>query len=196
MNNTLGFPEGTNPRNVDSPERSLQKINAILTSPVSVTSAGWVSSASQTRPDNTTPYTALDVAGTDAATNMSFTGVGATAGGVVIITSLALRIDVAAIPAGMGTFRLHLYSSAPAAITDNLAYNLPAADRAKYLGFIETAAAPLDLGDTLFARAENFNFLAKLAEGSTTLSGILQTVAGYTPTALAVKTVTLRGFSV
>jgi hypothetical protein len=161
-----------------------------------VTSSGWVSSASQTRPNNTTPYTALDVCGTDAATNMSFAGVGATTGGVVIITSLALRIDVAAIPASMATFRLHLYSSAPTAITDNLAFNLPAADRAKYLGFIETAATPLDLGDTLFARAENINFIAQLNAGSTTLSGILQTVAGYTPTALAAKTVTLRGFSV
>jgi hypothetical protein len=151
---------------------------------------GVAVSAAQTRPANTTPYTALDVVGQDPAANMSFLAVGA-AGSAFVILGARLRIDVAAIPAGMTSFRLHLYNAAPTAITDNLAYNLIAADRGKYLGFI-TIASAVDLGDTVNLQADELNFTGKLAAASTTLYGVLQTVGAYTPTSAAVKTITLN----
>ena len=144
-------------------------------------------SATQTRPDNATPYTALDVVGTNPATNMTF-ATGLTAGAGFVVYGARLRIDVAAIPAGMASFRLHLFNAAPTAIADNVAFNLIAADRAKYLGYVEISGV-LDVGDTLFAEVDNINFTGKLATAS--LFGVLQTVGAYTPTAQAVKTVTL-----
>lgn len=152
---------------------------------------GTVISATQTRPNNTTAYTAGDVVGQDAAANIEFTNVMVAAGDRFVIFNASLRIDVGAIPAGMSSFRLHLYNAAPTAITDNLAYNLIAADRAKYLGFI-TIPAPIDAGDTLWAQVSDVNFVGKLADASTTLYAVLQTVGAYTPTALTVKTVTLN----
>lgn len=100
-----------------------------------------------------------------------------------------MRIDAAAIPAGMSTFRLHLYNAAPTAIADNAAYNLPAGDRAKYLGYI-SLSTPVDLGATLWAQDDNINFSGKLA--ATSLYGILQTVGAYAPTAECVKTIALN----
>jgi hypothetical protein len=158
-----------------------------------VSSPGFVISASQTRPDNTTAYTALDVVGTDAAANMSFDLVNRVpSAGYFIILSASLRVDVNAVPSGMGNFRLHLFSEAPTAITDNLAFNLIAADRAKYIGSIDIPT-PNDLGDTLFGRVDNLNFPGKLATSSTTVYGVLQTLGGYTPASQTVKTVTIRG---
>ena len=152
---------------------------------------GKTVSASQTRPNNVTAYDALDVVGQDAAANMVFSNVIADEGAAFVIFGARLRIDVAAIPAGMSNFRLHLYNAAPTAIVDNAAYTLPAGDRAKYLGYVEISGV-LDLGDTLWIQATGVNFVGKLAAGSTSLWGILQTVSAYTPTASAVKTVTLN----
>lgn len=160
--------------------------------PAPVSSPGIISSASQTRPNDTTAYAALDVVGTDPATNLSFTGVGSVDGGHVIITGVSLRCDVAAVPSGMSSFRLHLYNAAPTALADNAAFNLIAADRDKYLGFIEIGT-PVDLGDTIYSRNDNTNFKVKLASASSTLYGVLQTVGGFTPTAQAVKTISLHG---
>jgi hypothetical protein len=147
-------------------------------------------SVTKTRPNNDTLYTTLDVCGTDAATNMEFVTT-LPAGSKVRITEVSLRIDVAAIPAGMGIFRLHLYNAAPTAITDNLAFNLPAADRAKYLGYI-TIPAPLDLGDTLFAQDLAVNKEFTLASDSSTFYGQLQVVDAFQPSALTVKTVGVK----
>ena len=152
---------------------------------------GQVTSASQTRPNDTTAYTALDVVGQNPAANLTFANVLPDAGGTFVILGARLRIDAAAIPAGMTTFRLHLYSEAPTAIADNAAYNLPAADRAKYLGYV-TIGNILDIGDTLYLQSDNINVTGKLAAASTSLFGILQTVGAYTPTASVVKTITLN----
>lgn len=160
--------------------------------PVQVQSVGFESSASFTRPDNATPYTALDVVGTDAATNMSFANIGSVAGGHFIITGVQFECDAAAVPAGMDSFRLHLYNAAPTAITDNLAFNIIGADRAKYLGFI-TINTPIDCGDTLFVNVDQLNFKRKLAAASTTIYGVLQTVSGFTPAAQVVNKITIHG---
>lgn len=145
-------------------------------------------SATQTRPDNATPYAALDVVGADAAANLTFAGVGV-AGQLVAILGAMLEIGVAAVPAGMAGFRLHLYSAAPTAITDNLAYDLPAGDRAKHLGWVDITT-PVDLGATIWAQVDGVNHTVLLA--GTALYGILVTVGAYTPSALTVKKITLN----
>lgn len=156
-----------------------------------VSSDALASFAAMTRPNNATPYTAGDVVGTDVATNMTFSNVVSVAAAMVLITNVLFRIDVAAIPAGMATFKLHLFSSAPTAIIDNAAWTLIDADRAKYLGYI-LLDTPIDVGGTLFSQTLQANFILKLAAASTSLYGQLQTVGGYTPTAVAVKTISLN----
>jgi hypothetical protein len=115
--------------------------------------------------------------------------VATTAASVVAVEQVLLEIDIAAVPAGMDGFRLHLYSAAPTAIADNTAYNLVAADRAKYIGYI-TLNAPVDVGDTLISQTD-CAFVAKLAAASTTLYGMLQTLAAYTPSSADVFKLTL-----
>jgi hypothetical protein len=163
------------------------------TNPVNVTGNSGIVASSHTRPDNTTAYTAGDVVGTDAATNLSWTNVNSANGKTVIITGVSLEVDVNAVPSGMSTFRLHIYTSAPTAIADNSAYNLPSGDRTKYAGWIDIDT-PTDLGDTLFARMNNVNF--EIAPAVRTLYGMLETRGAYTPSSQTVKTVTLYAVEV
>jgi hypothetical protein len=162
-----------------------------ITNQVPVKSNNSQPSTSNTRPDNATPYSIGDVIGTDPATNMTFANVCTVNGAGFIITGCNLEIDVSAIPAGMSGFRLHLFNAAPTAITDNLAFNLIAADRTKYLGYIELTT-PIDLGDTLWSQNDNVNFKSKLAAATTSIYGVLETKTAYTPSNLAVKKVELK----
>lgn len=162
---------------------------AWVTDAEDVNSNSGKSSCSTTRPDDATPYAVNDVVGT-ADANMTFADILANAGQQFIVTGVTLETDAAAIPAGMGNFKLHLYDANPTVIADNAAYNLPAGDRAKYLGCIPIAM-PVDLGDTLWSQNDNLNFNGKLAAGSTSLFGILTTDNVYTPSNLAVKEITL-----
>lgn len=140
-----------------------------------------------TRPANTTAYTAGDVVGGA----ITFAGI-APYGGDILVTSTALRINVTGIPAGMTSFRLHLYTSSPtSALADNAAWDLPADDRAAYVGYIDLGS-PVDVGSTLFVQADQINKQIKLAAGSSTLYGYLTTTAGYTPTSAAVKVIELH----
>lgn len=159
--------------------------------PIPVSSVGGEPSANFTRANNTTAYTAGDVVGAAVTANISFDNVSSVTAGRFMIVGANLRIDINAIPSGMGSYRLHLYNAAPTAIADNAAYNLPSGDRAKYLGFI-TIDTPQDLGDTVWAQTDNINFEGKLAAGSTTLYGILTTLAAWTPAASTVFTVMLK----
>jgi len=165
------------------------------TSPEYTASVGFTSSASKTRPNDTNAYAALDVIAesTSAGTVWQFSNIAPSTGGEIVITAAALEIDVAAIPAGQGRFRLHLYSTSPTAINDNAAFNLIAADRAKYLGYIEFPEMN-DLGDTLYSSLEEsyFGIRKQITAASGTLYGILQTMSAYTPTAQAVKSINLH----
>ena len=147
-------------------------------------------SASQTRPSNATAYAANQVVGQNPAANMVF-ATNLPAGNGFVILSAHLRIDRNAIPAGMGSFRLHLYDAAPTAIVDGAAYNLPSGDRSKYLGHV-TLFSPTLLGDTIILQATDVNLVGKLAAGSSSIWGINTTLSAFTPTAQAVKTVTLN----
>lgn len=128
-----------------------------------------------TRPANATPYTAGDVVGGV----VFFSGIPSDTD--LLITSAALRIDVAAIPSGMTSFRIHLYDRAPAsAIADNAAWDLPSGDRDGYLGFVDVGS-PADLGSTLFAQTDGVNKTVAPALGSVGLYGYIVTSGGFTP---------------
>jgi hypothetical protein len=130
-----------------------------------------------TRPANVTAYTALDVVGQTANAIIQFDGIPAR--GSFLITSASLRIDVSAVPAGMSSYRLHLYNGSPgSALADNAAFNIPSGDRGQYQGSIDIPV-PSDRGDTLFARYEGSpNAHVDIDAG---LYGYLETVGGYTP---------------
>lgn len=143
-----------------------------------------------TRPNNTTAYSANQVVGTSPAANLSFSNVTAQQGRCLMVAGVRMRIDRADVPSGMTGFRLHLFSQAPTAIVDGAAFNLPAADRDKYLGFV-LIPAPTDLGDTIWAQDDNLNVNFGLDAASTTIYGILETLGGFTPNAQTVITIKL-----
>ena len=163
--------------------------------PSHVVGVGRSASANFTRPDDTNAYGAGDVVcnSTSAPAVLTFTDVGPSAGGEVWITALGLRIDAAAVPAGMTQMRLHLYNAAPTPINDNAAYDLPSGDRAKYLGFIDLPT-PVDNGATLWSSTEEFFYQIRkqVTLVGANLYGILMTVGAYTPTALVVKTLDIH----
>lgn len=153
------------------------------------------SEASITRPADALPYAAGDVvADSDSVpTVLEFASIGPS-GGRIEVTLATHRIDVAAVPSGMADFRLHLYDAEPTAIADKVAFNLPNGDRAKYLGHVDITT-PLDLGDTLWGQAD-FSREFKLADGSTSLWGIVETIGAYTPSASDVHTIGLKAVRV
>jgi hypothetical protein len=155
----------------------------------------YISKAAVTRPDDTTAYTALDVLGatTTASSVIEFANIAPVGGGPIVLLYASLRVDEGTVPAGYGQMRLHLYDSAPAAIADNAAYNLPSGDRAKYLGYL-TLGTPIDLGDTLFSEDD---FLRKqIVATSSSIFAIAQTLSAFTPTASTVKNWELRAAEV
>lgn len=133
-----------------------------------------------TRPANMTPYTAGDVVGGV----IAFTAMGV-AGSHAMLTSVDLRIDIAAIPSGMTSFRLYLYSvTPPSALADNAVWDLPAGDRAAFITYIDLGS-PLDLGSTLFVQTDGISKHIKLGAAETALYGYLVTTTGFTPAANA-----------
>lgn len=154
------------------------------------TITGFTAQTTFSRPADTTAYTAGDVVGPTAAA-IKFTNIGP-ANGHILITDADMRIDVSGVPAGMTTFRLHLYNASPvSALADNAAWDLPNADRASYLGYIDLGT-PVDVGSTLFVQT-NGTGEKKVKMGSTaSLYGYLVTTAGYTPGSAAVKSVRIH----
>lgn len=183
---------------VDVPTTSVaQTLSVDCTELSSTASPSFSVSASFTRPNDTNAYTALDVESdsTSSPTVLTFANIGPV-GGKILLTRVTHEIDVSAIPSGMGAFRIHLYNASPTAINDNAAFDLPSGDRTKYLGFIEIPT-PYDLGSTLWADTEAMfqPIRMEITLVTGTIYGILQTVAGYTPTAQAVKKITLHSIA-
>lgn len=141
------------------------------------------------RPADTNIYTANDVISTSAGSVLTFSNVTKLSGSNVIVINGSIRMDINAIPSGMDEFRLHLYDSAPTAIADNAAFNLPTADRSKYLGYVSISTA-IDMGDTVYIQSINLNKLVKLVD-CPDLYGILQVVDAYTPSSGDVLTISL-----
>ena len=154
-----------------------------------VAGGAYRTTATITRPSNTTAYTAGDVVGdTGGSAIISLTAAGPSAG-FVIVQSVSLVFSDSTVPSGMGAFRVHMYSASPTAIADNAAFDLVSGERATYLGFIDLAA-PQDLGSTLYTQVDYPGRLVKLAAASTTLFVELETRGAYTP--VSASTVSIR----
>lgn len=157
----------------------------------SLPTQGYSASVSLTRTADTAVYAANDVIGaaTGSTAALTFASMGPSAGRIMI-TSVSLEIDAAAIISGETSYTLHLYDvTPPSALGDNAAWDLPAGDRASYLGFV-SLGAPADLGSTLYVEANQINKQVKLA--GTSLFGYLVTVGTYTPTASRVHVIKLH----
>jgi hypothetical protein len=147
-------------------------------------------SVSFTRPADTTAYTALDIVGA-ASAHLSFTPCGRP-GAALLIRSAQLLISATSVPAGMTTFRLHLFNAAPDAVADNAVWTLASAgDIAKYQGFLDFTA-PADMGSALWSQVNGLNHGVQLATDSAALVGLLQTTAGWTPAASTAIKVALQ----
>lgn len=108
---------------------------------------------------------------------LSITGL--TQGAPVKLRQSLLTFDLAAVPAGMTSFRLHLFSQSPSSdLADNEAWALSAADLAVYLGYVDLGT-PVDVGPVLVVQASSIDRV--VIPRSTELFGYLVTTAGYTP---------------
>jgi hypothetical protein len=148
-------------------------------------------SVNLTRTADINGYIAGDVIGNGTTSIWTFENVLGTTGAHFFITSATLKVAVNAVPSGMSSFRLHLYNANPANIADNAAFNLPAGDLSKYLGYIEFST-PTDFGDNLFSQVDNINKKLKLATGATSIYAMLETRGAFTPSSACVKTITLE----
>lgn len=147
-----------------------------------------------TRPNDTTAYAAGDVVGATAAAIEFGPFFYPLAQRPVTVRAAELRIDATAVPSGMSFFTLHLYSATPpSALADNAAFDLPSGDRSVYLGSV-VIGTPVDLGSTLYVRADNLNVDVELT--GTALYGYLVSSAAWTPAAQTVFTVTLHVMAV
>jgi hypothetical protein len=149
-------------------------------------------SVSVTRPNDTTAYGAVDVIGaaTGSTAALQFNGLGPADGAPLYIRGLSLRIDATALIASEAGYRVHMYSATPpSALGDNAAWDLPAGDRSVYLGFLDTGTI-VDIGSTLWVESNNLAKPIQLTSGS--LFCYLCTVAGHTPTANRVYTLSLH----
>lgn len=133
-------------------------------------------------------HSALDVISTEAGEVLEFASLGV-ANDLICILGARMKYNGNAVPTSSTGYRLHLYNASPTAIADNAAFNVPADDLAKYIGYIPLSVLS-DLGDNCASVDNNINFTAKLV--GTGLFGILQCVAGETPAASCVFTITLN----
>jgi len=156
---------------------------------LTVDGKAYRSVATITRPSNTTAYTAGDVIGdTGGSAIISLTTAGPS-GGFIILQSASLVFSDSVVPAGMGAFRIHLYSVSPTAIADNAAFDLVSGDRDTYMGYVDLST-PLDFGSTIYTQTDYPGRLIKLAAASATLFAEIETRGAYTP--VSASTVSLR----
>lgn len=150
-------------------------------------------SVSITRTADTDDYLAGDVIGaaTGATAAQEFTNVvGEPSGCPVTITGTELEIDASAVISGETSYRLYLYSvTPPSALGDNASWDLPAGDRASFLGYVDLGT-PVDLGSTLYVQATGVGKQITLA--GTSLFAYLVTNGPYTPTSARVYKITLQ----
>ena len=154
-----------------------------------IVSAGFRTTVTITRPSNATAYTAGDVVGdTGGSAILTFSNMGPNSG-YVLIQSAALIFSDSAVPSGMSSFRVHLYSASPTAIADNAAYDLVSADRSAYMGYFDFPT-PVDFGSTLYTQTDYIGRMVKMATGSTTIYAEIETKGAYTP--VSASTIELR----
>jgi hypothetical protein len=158
---------------------------------VLVATAANGASVSTARPANTPTYSAGAVQGAAAAA-IEFTNIGF-GPGEIRIDQASLEIDLAAVPAGMTSFRLHCYNvTPPSAFADGTVWDLTAGDRAAYQGYIDLGT-PVDVGSTLFVETTNIQKFVTLL--STSMFGYLVTNGGYIAASGTVQTIKLHSLS-
>lgn len=156
-------------------------------------------SASFTRPANTTAYAAGDLAANSATAGsvipLTFPGVAARAGDAFSIDRV--RIVKSGTTLTNASFRLHLFSASPTSSAgDNAAFNsseaLAVATVANYLG---TVAVTVGKSGTAAAVGLGIPTTGDriIDASTTTVYGLLEALAAYTPASEEVFTVTLEG---
>lgn len=153
--------------------------------------ASYGQSVSLTRTADTNAYAANDVVGAAPGSTaaLTFASMGPS-GASVLITSISLEIDATAIISGETSYRLYLYSvTPPSALGDNVAFDLPAGDRASFLGYVDLGT-PIDIGSTLYVQSDNVNRQVKLSSSS--IFGYLVTIGAHTPTSARVYVIKLN----
>lgn len=141
-------------------------------------SPAYTGTATITRAANTTPYTAGDVYGAA----FTIANIGGTAG-FTKLNLIRILFNIGALPAGMGNFKVHIYSAAPpSAIADNGAWTFNSGDRASYLVEIDLGTPVLKGGGTVVLQKDNLEKILKIATG-TSLFGYLVTDGAFTPAA-------------
>jgi hypothetical protein len=159
------------------------------TDSVTVKSTGHSNTVTITRPATTPTYTAGQLIGdANGSAIFAFANMGK-AGGEVMITSMELQVDVGTVPTGMSGFTVRLFNASPTAVADAAAWDIPVADRGKYIGKV-ALGTPVKEGATLFIENDGINKQIKMV--STTLYVALQTVGGYPATSGAVKHLTIH----
>lgn len=151
-----------------------------------------------TRPENTTLYTAGDVIGradtgtpANAGSAIHELTNAASSGSFVIVQSIQLLINNAAVPSGMAGFRVHLYSSSPTAILDNAPYTFTTSDRSAWQDTFDLPT-PAVRGSMLRAQAYYQGGILKLASASSSLFAILETSGGYQPASATAYTLRVK----
>lgn len=132
-----------------------------------------------TRPANTTAYTAGDVVGSATSAIHELTGA-ASSSSFVFVQSIQLLINNASVPSGMTGFRVHLYSSAPTAISDNAAYTFTTSDLAAWQDSFDLST-PAVRGSMLRSQAYYQGGVMKLQPASSSLYAVIETLGAYTP---------------
>lgn len=150
-----------------------------------VSAAGFqvVTTASFTRPADTTAYAAQDVVSnsTTAPSVLTFAGAGRANGGSGLILS-ARHLKNSTSTTG-ATYRLHLYRVAPTAINDNAQFSLLYANRISRIGFIDFSHSGGGTGSDATNALTTFVNLPFVCDAAaTSLFGILVVTSAYTPT--------------
>lgn len=125
---------------------------------------------------NTTAYPANSVVGG----LQHFPSIGPN-GAEIAVIGTSLLIGSSALISGEGAYNLHLYNAAPPSnYADNTVWDIPAGDRAAYLGFVPMGT-PVSLGSSLWIE-QTGGILKMLSLLGNDLWAYLVTVGGYTPT--------------
>lgn len=147
-----------------------------------------------TRTADTNAYAAGDVIGAATGSTAALTFPMSNGDCVLKVVSTTMEIDAAAVISGETSYTLHLYSETPpSALGDNAAWDLPAGDRASYIGSL-ALGTPADVGSSLWIAVDNIQKEIHLPTG--TLYAYLVTVGAYTPTSGRIYRVRIVGETV
>jgi hypothetical protein len=160
------------------------EINNDIGNPIPAGGVQAITTASFTRPADTTAYAALDVVSnsTSAPTLLTFSGAGRAVGGSGLILS-ARHLKNSTATAG-ASYRLHLYKvNTVTATNDNSPFPMLFANRTNRIGFIDFTHTIAGTGsDCTFALSTFVNLPFVCDAAASAIYGILTVSGAYTPT--------------